>query len=111
MTERADIQSVLSQMRSLQAQVQSSVAKPAAPVEASEELPSFGDMLKQAMESVNSQQTKASQMSKAYEMGDPNVDLPQVMIELQKASVSFQAMTQVRNKLLEAYKEIMNMPV
>ncbi|MBR9885467.1 MAG: flagellar hook-basal body complex protein FliE, partial [Oceanospirillales bacterium] len=47
----------------------------------------------------------------AYELGDPSVDLPQVMIQAQKASVSFQAMTQVRNRLVSAYEEIMKMSI
>ena len=47
----------------------------------------------------------------AFEMGDPNVNLSEVMVAIQKANVSFQAMTQVRNNLVSAYKDIMNMPV
>ncbi|MDH2431268.1 flagellar hook-basal body complex protein FliE [Pokkaliibacter sp. MBI-7] len=116
MADRADIQSVLSQMRTLQAQVQkTSVPKPDAQsvdaVTQSSELPSFADMLNQAVNSVSEQQNKANSMSTAYEQGDPSVDLPQVMIELQKASISFDAMTQVRNRLVDAYKEIMSMTV
>ena len=46
-----------------------------------------------------------------FEKGDPDVSLAEVMVALEKASVSFQAMTQVRNELLSAYQEVMNMPV
>jgi flagellar hook-basal body complex protein FliE len=60
---------------------------------------------------VNGNQSAAKDMVTRYEMGDPKVDLPEVMIALQKSSVSFQAMTQVRNKMIEAYKEIINMPL
>ncbi|MFP8965871.1 flagellar hook-basal body complex protein FliE [Pokkaliibacter sp. CJK22405] len=116
MDGRDDIQSVLSQMRSMQAQVQRTQIIP--PVDtvtptdsASQNLPSFSDMLADAVNSVAAQQNKASSMSTAYEKGDPSVDLPQVMIELQKASVSFEAMNQVRNKLVDAYKEIMSLSV
>jgi flagellar hook-basal body complex protein FliE len=50
-------------------------------------------------------------MAVAYEKGDPTIDLPQVMIAAEKASVSFQAMTQVRNRLVSAYEDIMKMPI
>lgn len=50
-------------------------------------------------------------MSKAYIKGDPNVSISDVMIASQKSSVAFQAATQVRNKLVEAYKDVMNMPI
>jgi flagellar hook-basal body complex protein FliE len=49
-------------------------------------------------------------MRKAFEKGE-DMDLADVMIQAQKASLSFQAMTQVRNKLLEAYRDIKNMPI
>lgn len=76
-----------------------------------EDVPSFGDMFKSAVDTVNDNQQTASEMATRYEMGDPKVDLPEVMIALQKSSVSFQAMTEVRNKMVEAYKEVMNMPI
>lgn len=76
-----------------------------------EDVPSFGDMFKSAINTVNDNQQAASGIATRYEMGDPSVDLPEVMIALQKSSVSFQAMTEVRNKMVEAYKEIMNMPI
>ena len=50
-------------------------------------------------------------MAEAFEAGTENVDLADVMISLQKASLSFKAMTEVRNQLVNAYQEIMNMPV
>ncbi len=75
------------------------------------DVPSFGEMFKSAVDTVNDNQRAAKELSTRYEMGDPKVDLPEVMIALQKSSVSFQAMTQVRNKMIEAYKEIINMPL
>lgn len=74
-------------------------------------VPSFQAMFKNAINGVNNQQQAASNLATRFEQGDPTVDLPEVMIALQKSTVSFQAMTQVRNKLVDAYKEIMNMPV
>jgi flagellar hook-basal body complex protein FliE len=64
-----------------------------------------------AINKVNEVQMDAGRMTDSFESGDPQTDLTQVMISLQKASVSFQAMTQVRNKLVDAYQDIMNMPV
>jgi flagellar hook-basal body complex protein FliE len=63
-----------------------------------------------ALKSVNNQQTKASELSAAYERGDTN-DIVGVMVERQKSSLGFEATLQVRNKLLSAYRDIMNMPV
>jgi flagellar hook-basal body complex protein FliE len=73
--------------------------------------PSIGEMMGSAINQVNDTSMHAGSLSTRYTQGDPNVDLPEVMVAMQKSSVSFQAMSQVRNKLLEAYKDIMNMPV
>ncbi len=72
---------------------------------------SFSDSLKKMMESVNQQQLKADDLSKRFALGDDSVNLSDVMIERQKASLSLQATVQVRNKLVSAYHEIMNMQV
>lgn len=71
----------------------------------------FAAMLKQTIGAVNETQQTAGQMTKAFETGDTNVSLAEVMVASQKASVSFQAMLQVRNKLVEAYQDVMNMPM
>ncbi len=72
---------------------------------------SFADMLGQAVNKVSETQQAASQLATAFEIGKSGVDLTDVMISSQKASVSFQALTQVRNKLVQAYQDIMQMPV
>ena len=113
---RPDINSVLMQMREMQAQVQSpavgDVGRPQElPGSGKNEAPGFDNILKEAVDSVNENQMRAGQLAKAYEQGDPNVDLTQVMVGLQKASLSFQAMSQVRNRLVSAYQDIMNMPI
>ncbi len=72
---------------------------------------SFSDSLKKMLDSVNDQQSKADDLSKRFALGDDNVNLSDVMIERQKASLSLQATVQVRNKLVSAYHEIMNMQV
>jgi flagellar hook-basal body complex protein FliE len=71
----------------------------------------FAAMLRQSIDSVNDTQQTAGKMAQAFETGDTNVSLAEVMVASQKASVSFQAMLQVRNKLVEAYKDVMNMPM
>jgi flagellar hook-basal body complex protein FliE len=70
----------------------------------------FGKTMTDALKAVNDQQTMASDMSAAYERGDTH-DIVSVMVERQKASLGFEATLQVRNKLLGAYRDIMNMPV
>ena len=71
----------------------------------------FTDVLKQAVSAVNDQQQQADTLATAFQQGDPNVQMSQVMLSMQKASVSFQAMVEVRNRLVSAYQEIMNMQV
>jgi flagellar hook-basal body complex protein FliE len=72
---------------------------------------SFSGLMHNAVEQVNSAQKRAAALSEAFEKGDQGVDPVEVMVSLQKANISFQAATQVRNKLVSAYQEIMNMPV
>lgn len=71
----------------------------------------FGNLLKDAVNSVNDLQKDAGAKKIAFEMGDRSVTLAETMIASQKASIAFDATVQVRNKFVEAYKEIMSMPV
>ena len=71
----------------------------------------FANLIRQGLDSVNQTQQSADNLATAFEKGVPGVELPQVMIEMQKAAVSFRAVTEVRNRLVNAYQEIMNMPV
>ncbi len=71
----------------------------------------FQQLIKKSIDSVNQQQQQASALAQKFELGDPNVDLVRVMVEMQKARVSFEATSQIRNKFVEAYREIMNMQV
>lgn len=73
--------------------------------------PSFSELLSDSINKVNELQKESKELKTAFEMGDPNIDLPEVMIAVQKASLSFEAVTEVRNKLLSAYQEVMNMQV
>lgn len=116
MVERADINSVLQQMRELKMQaqqgMQNDIAKPQ-PVAAvkDDNGESFADLLKGAVDNVHGAQVEAKTLATAFEKGTPGVDLHQVMISMEKASVSFQAMTQVRNRMVTAYEDVMKMPI
>jgi flagellar hook-basal body complex protein FliE len=81
-----------------------------APVEAVVSTTPFAQTMTDALKVVNAQQGKASALSASYERGETN-DIVSVMVERQKASIGFEATLQVRNKLLSAYRDIMNMPV
>ncbi|EKE80509.1 flagellar hook-basal body complex protein FliE [Idiomarina xiamenensis] len=71
----------------------------------------FSTLLKGALDNVNALQQSSGELKNRVELGDPNVSLEQAMIASQKAGIAFEATVQVRNKLVEAYKEIMAMPV
>jgi flagellar hook-basal body complex protein FliE len=71
----------------------------------------FAAALKNSLDNVSTAQQQANDLAKAFELGDPNANIQDVMLSLQKANVSFQTMVQVRNKLVTAYQEIMNMQV
>ena len=71
----------------------------------------FAELLQSSIDAVNRAQGSATEMAAALERGDKSVTLPEVMIAMQKASLSFQAMTEVRNRLVNAYQEVMNMPI
>ena len=71
----------------------------------------FAALLQTSLEQVSNVQADAKQLAKSLELGAPNVNIEDVIISLQKADVSFQAMVQVRNKLVEAYQQVMSMPI
>ena len=71
----------------------------------------FSAMLKQAIENVNGLQQTTTELRNGFEMGDQDISLSDVMIASNKSSLAFDATVQVRNKMVEAYKEIMSMPV
>jgi flagellar hook-basal body complex protein FliE len=72
--------------------------------------PGFMDSVKNLVDQVNAQEVKADALGEAYQRGE-DVPLTDVVLSMQKASLSFEATLQVRNKVVKAYEEIMNMPV
>ena len=89
------------------------VAAPAlgAPAAAAAAKPDFAQALKASLDQVNATQVNADTLGKNFVMGDDRVSLSDVMISMQKANISFQATVQVRNKLVAAYHDMMNMQV
>ena len=71
----------------------------------------FAQVLKNTIEQVNQTQQQAEDMAAKFAAGDGNANLHDVMISLQKANLSFQEMVQVRNKLVTAYNDVMNMQI
>lgn len=71
----------------------------------------FAAALRASLDAVNDTQQKAEQLGQRFALGDDSVNLSDVMISMQKANISFQATVQVRNKLVSAYQDIMNMQV
>ncbi|KAF1051685.1 MAG: Flagellar hook-basal body complex protein FliE [Stenotrophomonas maltophilia] len=113
MSQGIEFNRLLLEMRSMQmdAMAKSKASAASAATPGADGAPSFSALLGQAVDKVDSTQQAATQLANAFEVGQSNVDLTDVMIASQKASVSFQAMTQVRNKLVQAYQDIMQMPV
>ena len=107
------IESVLAQIRSLSAQVKAPHVQSngAAPAAQQADGPSFASLIKQGLDQVNKVQQNADALATAFQRGAPGVDLAQVMIESQKASVSFRAVAEVRNRMVNAYQDIMNMQI
>jgi flagellar hook-basal body complex protein FliE len=112
-----EIDRVLSQIRSLRSDATGALGglgglgKGVAAPDGADATVSFASVLRSGLDQVNAAQQSARKAATDFEMGKPGTDLPQVMLEMQKASVSFRAAVEVRNKLVSAYQEIMNMPV
>lgn len=71
----------------------------------------FASVFKGMLNGVNNAQQTAAEMARAFELGEDKADLAEVMINLQKSRLHFQSTLQVRNKLIAAYQDIMNMPL
>jgi flagellar hook-basal body complex protein FliE len=71
----------------------------------------FASLLKSSLDKISNDQQSADGEAKAFEVGAPNVSLNDVMIDGQKANLGFQFGLQVRNKLVTAYNDIMQMSV
>lgn len=101
------INSLLSQIRTLNQQAAN--LRGDAPVSQSDG--SFGQLMKAGLDEVNRAQAESAGKAKAFELGDPNVQLADVMVSMQKSKLEFRAAVEVRNRLVSAYQDIMNMQV
>ena len=119
------ISSVLSQIRAYQGQL-GQAASTAGDVARSDALqglaggiqgvgqggaPSFSETLRGAINGVSEAQAKSGALQKAFELGEPGADLAKVMVASQQASIAFKATVEIRNKLVQAYQDVMNMPL
>ncbi len=104
---RIEMGELVARLRDLQSQ-----AAGAAPVPGDRPAtPTFAETLVRSLEEVNSMQREAIGLARAFELGAKDVDLVEVMVASQKAGLAFQAVTEVRNHLVRAYQDVMNMPI
>ncbi|NND54975.1 MAG: flagellar hook-basal body complex protein FliE [Gammaproteobacteria bacterium] len=110
-----EINSVLAQMRVLAQDIQkpdmSALQAQSAQTRPASDGTGFGEAMQDAIKDVNAEAMKAGELVKQFETGQGDASVAEVMVQMQKASVSMQAMTEVRNRLVEAYREIMSMPL
>ena len=71
----------------------------------------FNQVFEQALEQANGLAVNSRDLINRYQLGDPNVSLSEAMVASQKAQIGLQATLSIRNKLVAAYQDIMNMPV
>jgi len=102
------IESMLNVLRTTAAQASGKPSESAGAVSGGAD---FAQVLQNSIAKVNQTQMQADQMAEKLAAGDTNQNLHEVMIALQTASVSFQEMVQVRNKLVTAYQDVMNIQV
>ncbi len=102
------IEQMLTELRSASALAG---GKPAGAGQVTGDGPDFAEVLKSTIDQVSAAQVDAKKMAEDFSTGQGDVNLQDVMINLQKASLSFQQMVQVRNRLVSAYHDIMNIQV
>jgi flagellar hook-basal body complex protein FliE len=100
---------VLGQLRSAAALAAGTGVR--APTDAGNKAGDFASVLKASLDQANGMQQQATKMARDFELGATDTSLPDVMVSIQKANVSFQQVVQVRNRLVSAYHDIMNMQV
>jgi len=103
------IASVLSQIRALQTQMGTAAARPEATPKT--QGPNFSQTLQNTLRQVSDTQQQAGKLAQAFEMGDPRADLVKVMLAQQQSQLAFRATVEVRNRLVQAYQDVMNMPL
>ncbi|MEN9618279.1 MAG: Flagellar hook-basal body complex protein FliE [Pseudomonadota bacterium] len=107
---QANVQSMIETLRAYQAQSAGTTSTVNEPSTTKVGQPTFFDSVKNALDKVNESDIKADALQEAYDRGE-EVPLTEVVLSMQKSSLAFEATLQVRNKVMKAYEEIMNMPV
>ncbi len=107
---QANVQSMIETLRAYQAQSAGTTSTVNEPSTTKVGQPTFFDSVKNALDKVNESDIKADALQEAYDRGE-EVPLTEVVLSMQKSSLAFGATLQVRNKVMKAYEEIMNMPV
>lgn len=105
------IDELLSQLRAAEALASGRAERGGAATQEAASGASFAGTLKSALDRVNDAQGHAAGLARSFETGDREVALHEVMLALQKANIAFQSTVQVRNRLVTAYQDIMNMPI
>ncbi len=108
--ETRALDQVLAQLRSAAARA-GIAGESTAPAAVGGKTADFATVLKASLDHVNTRQQQAAKLATDFELGVPGANLPEVMVSIQKANISFQQTVQVRNRLVSAYHEIMNMQV
>lgn len=112
MSDTMRVDSILSQIRAIRNETKIGAPEGLSPTkETAPAQDSFAKMLTDSVNAVSDTQKSASSLAEAFERGDKNVSLAEVMVASQKANVSFTAMVEVRNKMIDAYQEVMRMSV
>ena len=101
------IDNLLGQLRAATASGSQPARAAAAPAAGTD----FATLLKNSLDGINGSQVDAARLAREFELGAPSTNLNDVMISMQKANLAFQQMVQVRNRLVSAYHDIMNMQV
>lgn len=109
--DTSHIEAMLSQLRAASARLGIDASRGVEPPTNAAGKLNFSDALKASLDQLNASQVSADQLGKRFVQGDNSVGLSDVMIAMQKAGISFQATVQVRNKLVTAYHDIMNMQI
>lgn len=103
--EKIKMQQLLSQMRQLSGDLGP------AKINDNNSSNKFNEILDRSLSAVSELQNKADHNMQKFELGDPEVSLPEVMVSISKANIAFQTLIEVRNKMVNAYQEIMNLQV
>ncbi|MCU6435385.1 flagellar hook-basal body complex protein FliE [Undibacterium sp. Jales W-56] len=110
--DNSQINAMVAQLKAAAARMESSVPTATAGIgTAAPAKLDFADALKASLDQVNSVQMTSQELGKKFALGDDKVSLSDVMISMQKANITFQTTVQVRNKLVSAYHDIMNMQI